>query len=420
MNTRTMTLCALAGCCGSPALAQNATRYTITDLGSIAETHPGNSFNGIGINNAGEATGFFFNTAGGYGAFYWDGQAITDIGSLGGDAAFPRGIGPDGSIIGFSDLSIIQENGIPLQHAFLYRDGVMTDLGTLGGTYSVAEDVNAAGQVVGSSMRPEPDHYSHAFLWENGVMTDLGTLGGPFSDAQAINNAGQIVGWSWAASSSNRRAVLWLTSGEMIDLGDLGAGVAEAVDINNAGQVVGISPIPNGDRHTFLWQGGTMIDIGTLSNAGEDESIYETPALVDMLATSINNAGQIVGTASPVPANSLPGPFIYDEAGVRNLNSLIDLSSGWVIRYARDINDSGQIIASARMNGVAPTRAVLLTPRCIADVSDPEGVLDFSDVVAFLVAFSEQSPIADVAPPFDQHNFTDIFTFLGAFSDGCP
>ncbi|MEZ6242533.1 MAG: FG-GAP repeat protein [Phycisphaerales bacterium] len=55
-----------------------------------------------------------------------------------------------------------------------------------------------------------------------------------------------------------------------------------------------------------------------------------------------------------------------------------------------------------------------------ADLADPTGTLDFSDVLAFLVAFSVQGPTADLASPFGAWDFSDVLAFLMAFGAGCP
>ena len=55
-----------------------------------------------------------------------------------------------------------------------------------------------------------------------------------------------------------------------------------------------------------------------------------------------------------------------------------------------------------------------------ADLAEPEGVLDFTDVVAFLGAFGAGLPEADLAPPMGVFDFTDVVSFLGAFGAGCP
>ncbi|MEZ6242337.1 MAG: GC-type dockerin domain-anchored protein [Phycisphaerales bacterium] len=57
---------------------------------------------------------------------------------------------------------------------------------------------------------------------------------------------------------------------------------------------------------------------------------------------------------------------------------------------------------------------------CPADLAEPFGTLDFSDVVAFLVAFSGMDPAADLAAPFGQFDFSDVVAFLAAFGGGCP
>ncbi len=59
-------------------------------------------------------------------------------------------------------------------------------------------------------------------------------------------------------------------------------------------------------------------------------------------------------------------------------------------------------------------------PCNIADFAEPLGVLDFSDVLAFLTAFGSQNPAADLAPPTGVFDFTDVIAFLGAFGAGCP
>ena len=55
-----------------------------------------------------------------------------------------------------------------------------------------------------------------------------------------------------------------------------------------------------------------------------------------------------------------------------------------------------------------------------ADLSEPYGSLDFSDVVAFLGAFGAMDPAADLAAPFGSFDFSDVAAFLAAFGAGCP
>lgn len=57
---------------------------------------------------------------------------------------------------------------------------------------------------------------------------------------------------------------------------------------------------------------------------------------------------------------------------------------------------------------------------CPADLADPAGTLDFSDVIGFLSAFAAGEPAADFAPPTGTFDFSDVLAFLTAFSAGCP
>ena len=57
---------------------------------------------------------------------------------------------------------------------------------------------------------------------------------------------------------------------------------------------------------------------------------------------------------------------------------------------------------------------------CPADLAEPFGSLDFTDVLAFLTAFGAEDPLADMAEPFGSFDFTDVLAFLSSFGAGCP
>ncbi len=59
-------------------------------------------------------------------------------------------------------------------------------------------------------------------------------------------------------------------------------------------------------------------------------------------------------------------------------------------------------------------------PPCPADLAEPFGQLDFSDISAFLTAFSGSESAADLAEPFGQFDFSDVVAFLDSFAAGCP
>jgi hypothetical protein len=57
---------------------------------------------------------------------------------------------------------------------------------------------------------------------------------------------------------------------------------------------------------------------------------------------------------------------------------------------------------------------------CPADLAEPFAVVNFSDVTAFIAAYSAQQAAGDTAAPFGVWNFFDIAQFLSDFAEACP
>lgn len=152
--------------------------------------------------------------------------------------------------------------------AFFWDGGAMYPIHDFGGGTSMAMDINNLDQVVGSATFP--DGSFHAFLWtpeedKKGSIRDLGTLGGKNSHAVAINEHGQVTGWA--------------ETGEIYE---------------EQGVVVPI-------RHAFLWQDGTMHDLGT------HDYFYDypfSPPFPFSEATAINDNGQVAGNSLTINAHS--------------------------------------------------------------------------------------------------------------------
>lgn len=254
-----------------------ATQYELINLGSLG----GRSI-AYDINNIGQIVGYSQNN-GYWNAFLYDNGTMTNLGTLGGEQSWARGINDRGQIVGSAMNQPNSPNGNS-NRAFLYENGAMTDLGTLGGFWSYAYDINDNGQIVGTShlnpggsvgfiyenneMKALPNNLNeamlinnngavvelqnfHAFLYENGVMTNLGTLGGDFSHAAGINNLGQIVGQSYTSSGQEHAFVY--ENGSMIDI-SMGCGVSNGFKINEAGQIVGYC-----DNRAVLWNPVTVV-----------------------------------------------------------------------------------------------------------------------------------------------------------------
>ena len=213
----------------------------------------------------------------------------------------------------------------------------VTDLAG-GGSPQEHYDINASGEVVCDAF----NRAGHALFYSASKMIDLGTLGGTNSYACGINDNGQVVGYTINTGGTSHA---WLySSGMMTDLGTLGGTNSYAYSINASGQVVGCYYTPNdASYHAFLYSGSTMTDLGALGGTNSTNTI----------ANAINASGQVVGV-------SAGHAFLYSGSAMTDLNTLIDPLSGWTLKYAFAINDTGQIVGCGS-NGGRPD-VFLLTP----------------------------------------------------------
>ena len=198
----------------------------------------------------------------------------------------------------------------------------MHDLGTLGGLQSSAAAINASGQVVGYSDNNNPSSPEvHAFLYTGGSMHDLGTLGGTYSSAPGINNGGQVVGFS-LTSGNDFHAFLY-ANGSMNDLGTLGGTGSQAYAINTAGVIVGNASTSSGATDAFVDSGGVMTDLNSLINPNSGWVLQG--------ATSINDAGQIVGmgTIDLGPGLGVQTHAFFAHAAVRTGALEPDIDHPW-------------------------------------------------------------------------------------------
>jgi probable HAF family extracellular repeat protein len=313
-----------------------AQSYTVTDLGVLSGD---TTSEGRALSPAGQVVGDVeYNLQG----FVWSpSHGMLGLPHLkGGRYSAAMGINATGLIAGYADY-----NSIESTHAVLWTHSGIQDLGTMpGGTESWAAAVNVSGQVVGASNSATTS--PNAFLWsKDRGMQNLGVLpAGYYSEAFGINNLGQVVGMSNTIALS-WHAFSWSKLAGMKDLGTLDAGKntsATANAVNDSGQIVGTSTCGSSCVHAVLWSSSGMQDLGILPSSSASG------------ANSINNKGQVVGVSGHA--------FIWTQtAGMLDLNSLIDATSGWTLLFAYAINDAGQITGSGLING--ESHAFLLTPR---------------------------------------------------------
>jgi len=234
------------------------------------------------------------------------------------------------------------------------------DLGTFGGD-TRAYSINNSGQVVGFSFTPGPSSFAHAFRFTDGFgMQDLGTLGRG-SSAFGMNNSGKVVGSSETPTTPRGdpwnpgHAFLYTDRLGMQDLNNLidplfGWELRKANAINNQGQIVGFGEHTGTGLHAFRYTRGTVQDLGRFPGGGIS------------YALGISNRGDVVGAAylDASGIGNFRAMLYTNRSGMQNLNDLIDTSLGWILREATGINERGQIVGWAELNG--QEHAFRLTP----------------------------------------------------------
>ncbi|MCK4341913.1 MAG: hypothetical protein KAY37_09350 [Phycisphaerae bacterium] len=293
-------------------------------------------------------------------------------------------------------------------------DAGLTDLGTLpDATSSTAYDINYAGQIVGESG-------GHAFIWEPELaasqdiaMFPLPT-GENMSVAHGLNNVGQVVGYA-GDDEDNCDAVLWQYNGSWVAtvLEGLDGTDTKAVAINNSGQIAGNSKAASGETHAVIWEfdyesGAWVIveDLGfrhafDISESGDSvgrnlvggyavlwrrttsRMVTEVQlAAAGSVSYAINRDGQVVGEDNGRAFLWLPEPNYDLEAGLYDLNDLIDIGSCGILKAAWDINDAGQIVGYWEVGGDPTPHVFLMNLAGIADCGGSyAGTPDLCDIL---------------------------------------
>jgi probable HAF family extracellular repeat protein len=364
------------------AIAQPAPHYTVTDLGTLGGTYSyGYGINKWGWVGGGAAT---VSQTGGVAqtAFLWHGGHMTNLGTLGGPSSEVGG-GPNlfGELTIISETSMTDPNGedfcgfgTHLQClGAIWKNGAMTALPTLpGGNNGQAYWVNDEGQVIGFAENGTPDSTCvtpfqvlrfEAVIWgPKGEVRELHPLkGDTVGFAFGINDKGQVAGTSGLCSNTSPgpvnpggpHAVLWERDGSAIDLGNLGSTPNDATSVNDRGEVVGTAQSPeDGTLHTFLWTKDTgMQDLGAFPGA---------VVTVAPCCHTINYRGEVVGfSIDGTTFNSRA--LLWQGKVPKDLNDFIPAGSPWYLQWAASINDAGEIVGWGTING--EVHAFLATPK---------------------------------------------------------
>ncbi len=311
------------------AFASDTTRTaTFTEFGRPMQNIGGPSGSresmGLGVNNHGEVVGTFVETRPSgvpyFGAFYWNQTS-----------GFTPVTGPPGSIE--VDLEEINNQGIAVgasllsghKTAFTWTtDGDLHILPASSlGSSTIARSINDLGNAAGQEFI---GGRSHAVYWDQLGIHDVGVFVNPSiqSASYAISNTGSLTGYILRVSGSVQDAFYWSPTSGMLNLGDLPGGgqVAVGLGINDHEQVVGIGAVNGPVPHGWIWKRSTgMQDLNLLLAPGSS-----TTWLVES-AKDINNAGVILATAknlttgnlSQVLLNPIPEPSCLLGLGAAGL-----------------------------------------------------------------------------------------------------
>ena len=314
--------------------------WDVTDLGAGDATW---------IDNAGRVGGSFKNPDGtSTNAIWTAGSGWQPVpvppGAL---AAWPAGIDENGNL-GLNAIYPWGRNS-SYTHAWLAYPlrPFPSSVGT--GQTSLINGVNLQGHMTGYDQS-----IGGAFFYDGSQVTPIAVvpgsdyLGAGVSQGKGINGHDQVAGWFIPSpgqyNSGAHHAFVW-QAGTLTDLGPGDNGCsAEATAINDSGVVAGWVDIASrcGNRTAFYWD-GAMHRVGCPMGFN------------DCMPWAINASGDILGYG------------LGGEAGIRaylwhaGQFHLLE-ADGWTLTYATGLNDKGQIVGNG-MHGSEGMRAFLLTPR---------------------------------------------------------
>jgi probable HAF family extracellular repeat protein len=208
-------------------------------------------------------------------------------------------------------------------------------------------------------------------------VTDLGTFGGTTSDAYGINGDGQVVGDATTAAGTYHAFVY--DNGTMKDLGLAGTS-ATARAINSSGQIVGY--YYDGAYEAFLYSGGKVTDLGNLGgNYSAGYGISSTGQACGSADTTSNDEHAFLWSAGTMTDYNCFGGNYSSARGVNTLGQVVGFSYlpngafhafvrqgsfatdlgtlGGDYSEAEAVNDAGQVVGQAYLPGNGRAHAFL-------------------------------------------------------------
>jgi probable HAF family extracellular repeat protein len=160
------------------------------------------------------------------------------------------------------------------------------------------------------------------------------------SSPSAIDSSGRIAG------QLAGRAIVW-DGRTVLDIGTLGGPGGRALALSRNGLVTGAADRADGSSAAFLYAGGALRDIGQLGVSSE--------------GAGVNARGQVAGTWVDEAGEN--HAFRYSHGVARDIGNL-----GANSARATGINEAGDVVGSSFLAGFAAVRAFLYHDGCMRDL----------------------------------------------------
>lgn len=176
----------------------------------------------------------------------------------------------------------------------------------------------------------------------------------------------------------------------------------------------------------------TVIAVGAINKHGNKASfsnygpgLFLTAPGVEILTTDRRGMpGWSMGDYVSASGTSFASPYAAGVAAlVISVNPTLTVAKieRIMAETATDYGDTGwdEFYGWGQVNAHAAVEAAFAMAKCPYDLAQPYGLLDLSDLVAFVLAFLDDSPIADFAEPEGVFDLMDILLYVSGFHSGC-
>jgi probable HAF family extracellular repeat protein len=300
-----------------------------------------------GINNAGEAVGYYQGSSGLHG-FEVTGGNFSNVDNPNATSSSTKiaGINNTGELIGSYEGPVNSTNLIGV-YGFVESAGTATNITVPGLRYAAPAGINDRGDIVGAGANQESQltfgNFT-SFIDIGGSFTLINAPNSSGTDASGINNVGQVVG-TYQDGQGTSHGFLY-QAGAFTTINAPGATSTRVFGINNTGEIVGLETDVSG-THVFVL-------------SGTHYTITDIPQASNVVSLSINDAGQIGVFESEATGatTSVDKSFIATPAATVT-QAVTPPPGNTALQYGQDAGDT--FIFAGTAAGNAPTLQFLGT-----------------------------------------------------------